>query len=80
MIRAKLERFTAEVREFQKVSMIFQKGGDEQADLSDVCFLFDSIVQKFPSTRYHLEADADIIINKTFENVKVHGGFEEHLS
>ena len=62
--------------------MILQKDGDKQANISDVRFLFDSIIQKFPSTRYHLGADADIIMNKTFEAdvVKVQGEFEEHLT
>ena len=62
--------------------MILQKGGDEQADLSDVRCLFDSLIQKFPSTRYHLGADTDLIMNKAFVNavVKVQSGLEEHLS
>ena len=68
------------LKKFESVSKVLQRGGERRVSVFMVRALFDKLISDFPGAPLlHIQRNADIIENKSFENgiCKIQGGLEE---
>jgi hypothetical protein len=79
---ARIVELRTHLKELECVSMLLQKDGAEQLNLSEVRDQFDILVVNYPDTAEYLSADADVVHNSTFEKgiAKIQNGMESTLN
>ena len=71
------------LKKFESVSKVLQRGGERRVSVFMVRALFDKLISDFPGAPLlHIQRNADIIENKSFENgiCKIQGGLEQTLT